>query len=47
MLDMTAVAADLQDQLSALQRAVEDQQATIDTLTDLVIDLLKATDARR
>jgi phage-related minor tail protein len=47
MLDMTAVAADLQDQLTALQRAVEAQQTTIDTLTDLVIDLLKAADARR
>lgn len=44
-LDLVAVLADLQTQLSDLRRAVDDQQATIDALSDLVIDLLKARDA--
>ena len=46
MLDMTPVLADLQTQLTALTRAVEAQQATIDALTDVVIDLLTDRDAR-
>lgn len=46
-IDIVAVLADLQTQVSALQRAVQAQQATIDTLTDVVIDLLGTGDARR
>ena len=44
-VDMIAVLADLQTQLSALNRAVETQQSTIDALTDVVIDLLAGRDA--
>ena len=46
-IDMIPVLADLQSQLSALQRAMEAQQATIDALTDVVIDLLESGDGRR
>lgn len=47
MIDMLPVIEDMQTQLTALNRAVQAQQATIDALTDLVIDLLEARDAQR
>ncbi len=43
-IDMIAVLADLQTQLAALHRAVQAQQATIDALTDVVIDLMGTGD---
>lgn len=41
-VDLLAVLADFQTQLTALNQAVTAQQATIDVLVDEVIDLLKA-----
>lgn len=46
-VDLVAVIADLQQQLTALERAVAAQQATIDAITDITIDLLKAHDDGR
>jgi uncharacterized coiled-coil protein SlyX len=44
-VDLLAVLVDFQTQLNALNQAVTDQQATIDALVDVVIDLVnKAPD---
>ena len=43
-VDLLAVLVDLQTQLNALNQAVTDQQATIDTLVDVVSDLINARD---
>ncbi|MGB8021805.1 MAG: hypothetical protein WCF04_11305, partial [Candidatus Nanopelagicales bacterium] len=43
--DVTIVLEAMQTQIDALNRAVKAQQATIDALTDLVIDLAEARDA--
>ena len=43
-VDLLAVLADFQTQLTALNQAVNAQQATIDALVDEVIDLIKARD---
>ena len=43
-VDLLAVLADFQTQLTALNQAVTAQQATIDVLVDEVIELIKARD---
>ena len=43
-VDLLAVLVDFQTQLNALNQAVTDQQATIDTLVDVVSDLITARD---
>ena len=43
-VDLLAVLADFQTQLTALNQAMTAQQATIDALVDEVIDLIKARD---
>lgn len=44
-VDVTIVLAHMQTQIDALNRAMKAQQATIDALTDLVVDLAEARDA--
>lgn len=46
-IDITAIVEDLQVQLRSLTRAVQSQQATIDQLTDLVIEIAEVRHARR
>jgi hypothetical protein len=43
-VDLLVVLADFQTQLTALNQAMNAQQATIDALVDEVIDLIKARD---
>ena len=43
-VDLLVVLADFQSQLTALNKAMNAQQATIDALVDEVIDLIKARD---
>lgn len=43
-VDLLAVLADFQTQLTALNQAMTAQQATIDALVDEVIDLITARD---
>jgi hypothetical protein len=43
-VDLLVVLADFQSQLTALNQAMNAQQATIDALVDEVIDLIKARD---
>ena len=43
-VDLLAVLVDFQTQLNVLNQAVTDQQATIDALVDVVIDLVKTPD---
>jgi hypothetical protein len=43
-VDLLVVLADFQTQLTALNEAMNAQQATIDALVDEVIDLIKARD---
>ena len=46
MLDVPIVIENLQAQLNSLNTAVSAQQASIDQLTDLVLELVEARDAR-